>query len=725
MKKMLLLCSLAVSIYAGDIQIRNLGTPKSYIYFKDYKVSEIREDYRIPQEDEEVTKYYGDSTFWHILPIVEGGCGTGLGGEPDNQNPYFCRTHFTALKSIGGEIIGRALVGVMSMGIGTVLEGNAHRNIFNEDSMKKYLEKSNFSEIEPFVNNKDTLVVNSFDSDDYIDNNILKTTNALPKSDKNLLLYDKETKQWLYIDKTKNSEDLVNKWLEVFSKPRTPEAVVLPNEIAKPELPPVETLTKDEFETKAQFDTRVAKAMSQREEVITKIQEQYRKDVEKRNKEIDKLRTDYQDEIAVINKEQNEKKEKLKPFAEHYTKLAFLLTAGTPTIANPIYDAETQQMYVDYSTDRSTQTKKIAFTVEPSEAKNIKINFSKSSAEATYEYLGNTVEFKKITVKYDGSKYLCKASASDFKPETIQIALKDNKISFDADQQAKMFALQNPNLIDTYKVSSLQYLENKAVTGQNYTDDLAPLVKQLKQAPTDNKKWLFAIAVEKYDEADPVIYATNSANSFITAIQKRLGIDERHTYALINEKATTGGIKGSLERMLQNVASGDSIYFYYSGHGIPDPKDGEPYILPKDVIADYVTREKDLMARSIYKRLSDSQASKIVAFVDSCYSGRTDGISNIKGAAAGHFKIKEVEFDKTKMAVFTAGTNGQFSNAYPQKGNRLFTYYLTKDLATKENLELDTLAADVYANVKEESLKMGDIKRQEPQIEGNSKIELN
>lgn len=273
-------------------------------------------------------------------------------------------------------------------------------------------------------------------------------------------------------------------------------------------------------------------------------------------------------------------------------------------------------------------------------------------------------------------------------------------------------------------MSALGYSDSASVKGLNYTDDLAPLVKALKHSPIDSKKWLFAISVEKYDEADPVIYATNSANSFISVMQKCLGIDERHTYALLNDKATTGGIKAGLERLVQNVQPGDSIYFYYSGHGIPDPVEGEPYILPRDVIADYVTREKDLMARSIYKKLSDSSASRIVAFVDSCYSGRTDGISNIKGAAAGHFKSKTVEFDKEKMAVFTAGTNGQFSNAFAEKRNRLFSYYLTKALATKENLDLDTLTAEVYANVKEESLKMGDIKRQEPQIEGNRKIGL-
>ena len=727
MKKTALLLSLAAWIYAGKIQIIDQGTPKSYVYFKDYKISEIRKEYRAPQKDEEVTKYYGNSTFWHPFSNNEAGCGmNAFGGRPEDYSELICNSSFTELKSAKDEFAGRLFFGMVTLGVATVAMGTMHTNIFSPLAMKKYLDKSNISDFESLLGGKqDTVVLTDFNNDDFIDDNQIKTTVALPSSDTNVLLLDKETKKWLYVDKSKSSEELVSSWLVEFTKPSALKPVILPAEIAKPTLPPVMTITKDEFETKAQFDGRVAQAMSEREAVIKKLQEQYRKDVEKRNKEVDHLREAYQEEIAVINKEQEAKKEKLKPIAEHYTKLAFLITTGRPHIANPIYDAETQQMYVDYyTTAKSSQAKRIAFKQSPSDAKNLKTNFANATAEATYEYHDNAIEFKAITVKFDGSKYLCSVSQSDFKPEAVRIALEDNKISFDAAEQAKMFALQNPNLVDTYKVSTVRYSESKSLTGQSYTDDLAPLVAKVAQAPIDSKKWLFAIAVEKYDEADPVIYATNSANSFISVMQKRLGIDGGHTYSLLNEKATTGGIKGGLERMLSKVKEGDSIYFYYSGHGIPDPVQGEPYILPRDVIADYVVREKELMARSIYKKLSDSSASRIIAFVDSCYSGRTDGVSNIKGAAAGHFKSKTVEFDTEKMAVFTAGTNGQFSNAFPEKGNRLFSYYLVKALATKENLDLDTLSADVYANVKEESLKMGDIKRQEPQIEGNRGIGL-
>ena len=723
MKKTALLLSLAAWIYAGNIQISNQGTPKSYVYFKDYKVSEISTNYRTPEKDEEVTKYYGNSIFYHAFPKEDGDCGTYLDGTKSGlYNELFCNSKFTESRTSIAIMAPARIVGaVLTLGA-SLLNGTNHGVTFSSSIMKEYLNKSNFSEIEPLLKDRNSLVLTNFNSDDFINDNQIKTTIALPSNDTNVLVLDKETKKWLYVDKSKSSEELVSSWLAEFTKPSTLKPVALPAEIAKPTLPPVMTLTKDEFETKAQFDGRVAQAMSEREAVIKKLQEQYRKDVEKRNKEVDHLREAYQEEIAVINKEQEAKKEKLKPIAEHYTKLAFLITTGKPQIANPVYDAETQQMYVDFSTGKSNQSKRIAFKQSPSDAKNLKTNFANTTAEATYEYHDNAIEFKAITVKFDGSKYLCSVSQSDFKPEAVRIALEDNKISFDAAEQAKMFALQNPNLVDSYKVSTVRYSESKSLTGQSYTDDLAPLVKSLKQAPLDPKKWLFAIAVEKYDEADPVIYATNSANSFISVMQKRLGIDERHTYAFIDEKATSAKIKDNLERMLSNVKEGDQLYFYYSGHGIP--LEEEAYILPKDKVVDFVSKEKEFMVRNIYKQLSDSKASKIVTFMDSCFSGSTDGISNVKGVAAGLFRSKKVEFDKEKMVVLTAGTSKQFSNAYSEKGNRLFSYYLTKALATKENLDIDTLYADVYANVKEESLKMGDIKRQEPQIEGNRAIGL-
>jgi len=157
---------------------------------------------------------------------------------------------------------------------------------------------------------------------------------------------------------------------------------------------------------------------------------------------------------------------------------------------------------------------------------------------------------------------------------------------------------------------------------------------------------------------------------------------------------------------------------------VPDPKSGESYILPKDKVVDFISREKDFKLSKIYKMLSDSKASKVIAFIDSCFSGKTDNRFLFKGVAPGLMRTKKVSFDKRKMVVMSAGKNNQFSNAFNQKGHRMFSYYLIKSLLTREKINLDTLHKEVSLKVKDSSLQLGDVYLQEPQIEGNKNLKL-
>ena len=181
-------------------------------------------------------------------------------------------------------------------------------------------------------------------------------------------------------------------------------------------------------------------------------------------------------------------------------------------------------------------------------------------------------------------------------------------------------------------------------------------------------KWLFIIAVENYDETDPVSFSKNSAELFKETAQKVFGVKNRNTYALIENDATSGKIKDKFQRLIDNVKEGDIIYFYYSGHGVPVPKTEESFILPKDKIVDYIYKESEFNLSNIYKKLSDSKAEKIFAFIDACFSGKTDNIPLFKGVAPGLIKTKKINFNKKKMVVITAGKDNQFSNSFDEKG---------------------------------------------------------
>ncbi len=278
------------------------------------------------------------------------------------------------------------------------------------------------------------------------------------------------------------------------------------------------------------------------------------------------------------------------------------------------------------------------------------------------------------------------------------------------------------NNITFIKVFSPVNSQNKYVlNNDNQLENKLSIIKQLEN---NNTKWLINIGIERYEYSDNIKYSKHSSEFFTKVLQKTLGIPKYNTLSLIDDKATMGRIKIKIKKLLRKVKKDDTIYFYYNGHGIPIvSQQNEPYILPSDVEPDFIQEDNFFKLSNIYKLLSDSKATKIVAFIDSCFSGATDGKSIIKGVAASRLVPKKVTFDKSKMVVLTAGKDKQYSNMYEEKGHRLFSYFVMKSLL-KGKTDINDIYREVYTNVKDESYKMGDMKIQEPTIDGNLKLKL-
>ncbi|MGE4398625.1 MAG: caspase domain-containing protein [Campylobacterales bacterium] len=253
-------------------------------------------------------------------------------------------------------------------------------------------------------------------------------------------------------------------------------------------------------------------------------------------------------------------------------------------------------------------------------------------------------------------------------------------------------------------------------------DELLALLSSANAAPKDPKTWLLAIAVEKYDSTSPVVYSAKSGEAFVATAEKLLGIPKENIVFLRDDKATTGAVKDAVLKISERAEPGDTIYFYYSGHGIPDPTSSEAFILPKDKSVEYVGKEPDLKMRQIYQTLEKSKAAKVVAIVDACFSGMTDGTAVYKGVAAAHFKPKAY-IPTPKMVILTAGKDTQFSNSFDEKKHRMFSYYLMKSIIDGRK-ELVDIYQEVRLKVKDESRKKGGSYEQEPQMIGNSKLKL-
>ncbi len=398
-----------------------------------------------------------------------------------------------------------------------------------------------------------------------------------------------------------------------------------------------------------------------------------------------------------------------------------------------------------YIRDNSKQivldSKKDLMWQDNTDAKNKKMTFSKAKEYCSSLELANyndwrlpqITELVSVTTPYDKDVKIVPAFQNTkasiyWSSKVIQkrdpfVYLLNYSNARPYEEQLSTFANYNVRCVRDESSLALKS-DIKIIKKSSYSNDIETLLLKTAQAPIDKTKWLFVIGIEEYDDIDNIAYSNRSAKMFTQTAQKTLGIDARRSYILIDKDATSGKIKDRLQLLVNEVKKGDTIYFYYNGHGVPDPANSaEPYILPKDKIPDFITKESDFALKNIYLKLSNSKADKVVAFIDSCFSGSTDGISLIKGVAAPRIRAKEVTFNKEKMVVLSAGRDTQYSNMYEEKGHRMFSYFLMKSMLNGRK-DINKLYGEVSLNVSDTSNELGPLKKQEPTISGNIYLSL-
>jgi len=271
-----------------------------------------------------------------------------------------------------------------------------------------------------------------------------------------------------------------------------------------------------------------------------------------------------------------------------------------------------------------------------------------------------------------------------------------------------------------------------------FDDDLPGLLKASRRISPDIETWLFAMGIEDYDQTSPITYSRRSAELFTQVAMKRLGVPAENVFLLTDDgetaiqglkgrvfPATAASIKDQLRFLLRDVAEGDRVYVYYSGHGLPSLMDeGHSYLLARDQAPDFIHTAPYFRVDAFYETLAKSRADEIVVFMDSCFTGAADGVSVFgNGRAATRLVPKAPTFDEDRMAVITAGTERQFSNAYPEKGHRLFSYFLMKGLMTDHGT-LESLYESLFKQTRRVSRSRGGTRVQEPTIRGNVHMEL-
>ena len=250
-----------------------------------------------------------------------------------------------------------------------------------------------------------------------------------------------------------------------------------------------------------------------------------------------------------------------------------------------------------------------------------------------------------------------------------------------------------------------------------------------KDIPVTSRKAQNTVALiwanENYDNVSAVPSATNDGEVFAEYCAKTLGVPENQIYLTTN--ATYAQMVNSLTTLKKHVdALGNNvdIIFYYAGHGIPDEKTKDAFLIPTDGVGS--NTETMYPLKKLYSNLSSSGAENVMVFLDACFSGATRNDNMVVEARGVAVKPREAE-PEGSMFILSAASGDETAMPYKEKNHGLFTYFLLKKLQeSKGNATLKDLSDYVVEQVKLNSISVNH-KSQTPSIKvsGNLRNQWN
>jgi hypothetical protein len=226
----------------------------------------------------------------------------------------------------------------------------------------------------------------------------------------------------------------------------------------------------------------------------------------------------------------------------------------------------------------------------------------------------------------------------------------------------------------------------------------------------NQKYWGFIISLENYHRLPSVNYARKDAFLMKQYFVKVLGIPEANIIYLEDREATKAKIMQHLRTYFPRNTEKDSLlYVYFVGHGVLDERKENPYIIPYDGDV-RLLEDTNYRLQDFFEDLENLQTKRSFVFLDTSFNGFAARNNNMilpyANLALNHNGNLILSSDKVIAMISSSG--GQSSNAYPEKGHGLFTYFLLRGLrgeAFKSRSALMTMG-ELYTYVKDQVAKV-------------------
>ena len=229
--------------------------------------------------------------------------------------------------------------------------------------------------------------------------------------------------------------------------------------------------------------------------------------------------------------------------------------------------------------------------------------------------------------------------------------------------------------------------------------DVPPIVKSALR----KNAYAVVIGIEQYREKLPKAdFADRDAKLMGEYLTKVLGYPEENVVVRLNERATRTDLVKYFEVWLRNnVDPGGSVFVYYSGHGAPNNKTGEAYLVPYDGDPAFVDSTA-YPVKQLYAALEKLPAKEIMVALDSCFSGAGGRSVIAKGLRPMVISAENPILATGKTVVLAASSGDQVSSTFEEKGHGLLTYFFLKGLQGEGDLNKDGTIemAELYEYVK-------------------------
>lgn len=369
---------------------------------------------------------------------------------------------------------------------------------------------------------------------------------------------------------------------------------------------------------------------------------------------------------------------------------------------------------VDYaitSANGSKLTKKQPFdmqvllqNLEHGTAENVVVTFDVPDGVLITSEGGKTKSYPSIAGGATKSLDYSLIVSDNFKGNTIPINVRVSE-KYGKYAQDKRINLQLNQTLVSNKIE-VKEIESEQ---KSFTIETASLIsdvdKNIPEVKADNTDNTFAVVIanESYNKEAGVPFAANDGKIFAEYCKRTIGLPETNVRLLTN--ATLNDMKHEinwLRQVIETRKGKAKVIFYYAGHGIPDEKDKQAYLLPVDGYGSDTSTGYSL--NSLYKELGEVPSQSVVVLLDACFSGAKregDMLASARGIA---LKTSRGE-PQGNMVVFSAAKGDETAYPYKKEGHGLFTYFLLKKMQeSKGEVTLKELGDYLAEKVSQQSI---------------------